>query len=142
MRNMGAPAEVRAFAGRIIGVCTPYNTKFIDALKAGVPMKMWDATSRTWWFPETFLAVVETLAIEHGVLTPAHFARFHKQANAAAVQAGPRNPYAVLGLADNAPEKLVELAYGFWFREFSSGMGLTEQLYEVQEAYKLIKGGG
>lgn len=136
MRNMGQ-APLRVYPGRFIGLSgTVYNAAFIDALKQSLLMKIWDAQSRTWWFPESYLAIVEQLCIQHNVLDQHWFTQFYDKS----FPTGPRNPYEVLHLAPDAPMHVVTAAYTAMKNECTRTGGVGSQLHEVEEAFRLIKG--
>lgn len=132
---MRASAFLRYYPGKLIGIRLPYDEAFLVAFKAAVPMKMWDPLSKTWWFPEDYLTIVEQLSVQHQVALPRDFTDFKQLA----LRDAPKDAFSALGLAPGAPPALVDHAYRFWREQFSS-LGTGGKLYELEEAYRAIKG--
>lgn len=137
----------RVYPGRLVGAFTQYNAEFVSFLKA-LPFKVWDAETRGWWFPEGMWTAVKHSALTTGAATQSEVDRFERSwasADKAAFSPQPHtasydDPYAVLGLAPNAPPKLAKLAYEFWMREFAGAGGTDYQQEKVRVAYEQVSG--
>ncbi len=144
MRSQGMSNAFRFSTVRWIGVRFPFNQQLLEEFKYTVDFRCWDKASKTWWFPETYLPHVEAILRKYMPnFTP--YGRGGDQAPMSQAEAPWRSNdnYTVLGLRDNAPDGLVEVAYRFWRREFDlerSGTGTAEPLMQVERAYTELTG--
>lgn len=132
---------LRYYPGRFVGVCTEYNATFVEALKA-LPMRTWDAVSKTWWFPEAYLNIVEQAGAQTGVLSRGDM-DFFKRSSIPNSGYGGGSHYALdahkfLGLEFGAPRGLIDAAYKFWKREFETAGGVGDRLALLEEAYSAL----
>jgi len=134
---------LRVYPTRIIGVSTPYDAAFVGFIKECVPMKMWDKQTSTWWIPEMYLSLVAEAGVKSRVISQAEVDRFLKEQKTALPSLKDDNALAeaarFLGVLPDAPLRLVELAYGYWLKEFSSAGGAGDRLAVLQEAYEVMK---
>lgn len=134
---MRSSATLRRYPGQLIGIRVGYNEAFLAAFKTAVPMRMWDPLSKTWWFPEDYLLLVEQLGLQHGVVRPSDLEKFKQTVPTSRSFS---NAYEVLALQPNAPRSLVDQAYRYWKSQFSDAMGAGGKLAEIEEAYLTIVG--
>jgi len=143
------------------GVNLPWDPskRLYEIFKNAVQPKAWDAGSKVWWVPETCLFVVRDLFHQHGFLNEAAslgtlIAGLQQQKTAAVKRMGwaeepnaarSNSLYATLGLIDNAPPELVDIAFKWWKRELEfrgAAPGPATPLMEIERAYALLKGEG
>ncbi len=143
MKNMSN--AFRYAAVRWVGAKFPFNTQLLEEFKYTCTVRAWDSASKTWFFPEPYVPLVEAMLRKY--LPEFKGARLAVIPGGASVEkVAPwrsNDNYTVLGLRDNAPDGLVEVAYRFWRREFDlerSGTGTAEPLMQVERAYTELTG--
>lgn len=136
---MNFQSRIRLYPGRWVGLHgVRYDTDFIAWLKS-VPMRTWDAQSKTWWFPENYVGVVLAEAKNRGLLEPEEIDSFYMSAKHH-VGEGDDGLYRALSLTSDAPPELVEMTYKFWKRQFDRAGGMGDRLLEIESAYETIMG--
>lgn len=139
------------------GAITPFNTDYQKAFKQMVSVTAWDAQSKTWWFPISYLLHVKQLIREHQLTTDGHLDNAHglivselsrrtalKRATSVdgEVEGGLAADYAVLCLHPSAPRTLVEWAILYARKEGMMLGAPTTELLRKEEAYRRICAGG
>ncbi len=131
---------VRAYPGRWVGVSTGFNKEIVDFFKQ-MPVRAWDAATKTWWFPESSEPLLSAELVRSGVITREQAAAFSKKFYDHQKLGTADEPYAILGLRVGAPRGMIDLAYQFWRRQYQNAGGTGTQLEEVEAAYAAIIAG-
>ncbi len=115
--------------------------RFMAALKASVPMKMWDANSKRWWVPDIYSPIIESVALDHGALLPDDL---EKVRGFRAKYLNPGEPtldgdFKILGLQPGVPYRIVEMAASFWLTHLTSISVSVLELQAKQDAWARIQ---
>lgn len=140
-----------------VGATTPFNKDYQTAYKQMVSVTAWDAQSKTWWFPVSYLSHVKQLIREYKLTTDGHLDNAHalilselskrtalKRATNVdgEVEGGLADDYALLGLHPQCSRTLVEWAILLARKEGSMLGAPTTTLLRQEEAYRRILAGG
>lgn len=114
--------------------------EFNVAMKAAIPMRMWDIGSRRWWVPDLYSPIIESIALQFGALLQSDMERI--AGSRAKYESGPvtlDGDLALLGLMPGAPYRLIEMAYAYWKTALTPISISTLQLQAIEEAWVRIQ---
>jgi hypothetical protein len=108
-----------------IALSIEYDSAFLEALKARVPVRAWDAPTRRWLIPERCRGELENLLyVSFGAFRPLPERRPRQ----------PAEPYATLGVLPDAPDVVISAAYKALARERHPDAGGSTEAFQRLEA--------
>jgi hypothetical protein len=114
--------------------------KFHEALKASLPMSMWEPAAFRRWVPSIYAPIMESIAVEHGALqidALKNFVGFREK-----YSAGPQtleDDFKFLGLQPNAPYRLAEMAIAFWRVHLQSNPAAVLEKERFEEVWARVE---
>jgi len=116
-----------------------------------MPVKCWDATTKTWWFPEIYMSIVVALLKQlwpeareldvNAIVVPAHMQGTEVGRRMARGDSLATDAYTVLGVTPEAPDCVVKAAYVALKKELDPDTvigGSPEPLLELETAWAQI----
>lgn len=116
--------------------------RFMEAFKAAVPVKSWDAQSKVWWVPDLYSHIAESVALEHGALRESALADLKRLRGGATYDSldDIDAAFTSLGLVNDPhlPVALVKRVFTYWEQSLSNIPTQQLELDNKRAAYRCI----
>lgn len=141
-------ARLKQSAAPWVGVWTKYNPQFIAALKNVIPIRAWDNTYKTWWFPPEYTEDVRALLVRFFGTDPmleetdyCHSGACYAPPPPPPRREDPNDPYTILCVSRSAPNAVIKAAYKALALELHPDRrgGSSEPMVKVNNAFDAIR---
>lgn len=116
--------------------------RFMDAFKAAVPVKSWDAQSKIWWVPDLYSHIAEAVALEHGAINESALSDLKRLRGGTTYDSidDIDAAFACLGLANDPhlPAALVKRVFTYWEQTLGNLPTQQLELDNKRAAYRCI----